>query len=137
LEKHHLAAVEPSLESTHYIYGAQFSPSRASVFAAVSRNSNLYLYDLQESRTKPAVTVEAGIDGAPALCLAFNHADPSLLVTGDARGGVRLWKLSGQLQEATDLERAAIRQVENRGATSPEKADDGPSAVRQLFGFAL
>eukprot|EP00672_Neobodo_designis_P018123 CAMPEP_0174853730 /NCGR_PEP_ID=MMETSP1114-20130205/29541_1 /TAXON_ID=312471 /ORGANISM="Neobodo designis, Strain CCAP 1951/1" /LENGTH=537 /DNA_ID=CAMNT_0016088397 /DNA_START=36 /DNA_END=1649 /DNA_ORIENTATION=+ len=136
LEKQHLAAVEPSLESTHYIYGAQFSPSRAAVFAAVSRNSNMYLYDLQESRTKPAVTVEAGIDGSPALCVAFNHADPSLLVTGDARGGVRLWKLSGQLQEATDLERAAIRQVESRGAAAPE-SDDGPSAVRQLFGFAL
>jgi WD40 repeat protein len=154
LEKNHLTAVEPSLESTHYIYSAQFSPARPSVFAAVSRNSNLYIYDLQSSRTKPAVAVEAGLDGAPTLSMAFNHAQPSLLVTGDARGAVRLWKLAGQLQEQTDLERAAVRQVEARatktggaaaenaapaaaGAATGGSSDEEQSAVRALFGFSL
>ncbi|KAH9599167.1 hypothetical protein LSM04_008427 [Trypanosoma melophagium] len=129
LERAPLATLEPSAESKHFIYAAQFSPFRPSVIAMVSRSSFLHIYDLQKSQLKPIVSLEAGVDGAPVMCVAFNHVSPDWLVTGDVRGCVRLWRLPSSLIQATDLERAAVRS--NRG----REGDD--TAVRSLFGFTL
>jgi hypothetical protein len=144
LERAHLAVLEPTQETKHFLYAAEFSPSRPSVFAAVSRNSQMYIYDLAESRATPSAVVDVGTDGCPVLSVAFNKADASLLATGDAKGVVKVWHLASTLSEPTDLERAAVRQTEV-GVASPSKTaggEAGPTvrggtALRQLFGFGF
>ncbi|RNF09252.1 WD repeat domain 34 [Trypanosoma rangeli] len=129
LERSPLATLEPSPETKHFLYAAQFSPFRPSILAVVSRSSFLHFYDLQMSQLKPIASIEAGVDGAPVLCLAFNHTSPEWLVTGDTRGCVRLWRLPSTLIQTTDLERAAVR------ATHAHSSDE--SAMRSLLGFSL
>ncbi|ESL05432.1 hypothetical protein TRSC58_06920 [Trypanosoma rangeli SC58] len=129
LERSPLATLEPSPETKHFLYAAQFSPFRPSLFAVVSRSSFLHFYDLQRSQLKPIASIEAGVDGAPVLCLAFNHISPEWLVTGDTRGCVRLWRLPSTLIQTTDLERAAVH------ATHARSNDE--NAVRSLLGFSL
>lgn len=152
LERHPLASLEPSMETKHFVYSAQWSPSRPSVLAAASRNSSVYIYDLEKSKTKPFVTVDGGVDGAAVCSLQFNKADHNLLATGDMRGNVKLWRLSSELTTATDLERAAVRGGEQPAAKVQDKTqlatentlmgaeeESGANAqenpVRQLFGF--
>ncbi|RNF25971.1 WD repeat domain 34 [Trypanosoma conorhini] len=129
LERFPLATLEPSAETKHFLYAAQFSPFRPSILAVVSRSSFLHIYDLQKSQLKPIVSIEAGVDGAPVLCLAFNHTSPEWLVTGDTRGCVRLWRLPSTLIQTTDLERAAVRSTHVHG--------NDEDAVRSLLGFPL
>ncbi|PWV12983.1 hypothetical protein C3747_47g143 [Trypanosoma cruzi] len=128
LERSPLATLEPSAETKHFLYAAQFSPFRPSVLAVVSRSSFLHIYDLQKSQLKPIASIEAGVDGAPVLCSAFNHVSPEWLATGDARGCVRLWRLPSTLIQTTDLERAAVRGSHGR--------ESGENVVRSLWGFA-
>lgn len=156
LERTPLALVEPSVESRHYIYCAQFSPARPAVIACASRSGLLHFYDLQVTRTKPCFTAEAGTDGSPVYTLAFNSSSSKYLATGDGRGRVIIWHLSSELTQTTDLERAAVRAEEaaNRtttGGGSPnpkssgfkEEGDDAAASsksadcMRELLGFSL
>lgn len=127
LERHPLATLEPSTESKHFMYNCQFSPYRASVFAAVSRSSFLHIYDLERSKSKPAVSIEAGTQGCPVLCLRFNNANPELVATGDMKGNVQLWQLSSYLYTATELERSAVRKTEVGGGN--QNAKNGAAAA--------
>lgn len=141
LERSPLTKLEPSSESKHFLYGAQFSPTRASVLAAVSRSGQLHLYDLEQSRTKPCVSVDAGADGVAVVSLAFNVAVPNLLASGDLRGNVRIWQLSTKLSQPSDMERAAVRFTEGNGAPAPSGSTDSAATnvnpVRQLLGFQI
>ena len=152
LERRPLATLEPSPESKHFMYNCQFSPYRASVFAAVSRSSYLHIYDLERSKNKPALSVEAGAQGSPVLCTRFCAANPELLATGDMRGNVQIWQLSAQLYTPTELERAAVRKSEAPPAKAPAanaNADESTAErakaaealaedpVKTLFGFTL
>nr|CCC89914.1 unnamed protein product [Trypanosoma congolense IL3000] len=132
LETTPLATMEPSAETKHFLYGARFSPFRPSVVAVVSRSSFLHIYDLEKSKVKPVVTLDAGTDSTPLMCVAFNHASPDLIVTGDIAGCVRLWKLPSTLMQTTDLERAAVRGKRGRGDEANEE-----DPVQSLFGFPL
>ncbi|CUI15399.1 WD40 repeat-containing protein, putative [Bodo saltans] len=144
LERNPVATLEPSVESRHYMYEAQFSPFRAAVLAAVSRSGNLHIYDLEKTRTRPIFTAQAGTDGAAVFSLAFNRASATQLATGDSKGRVALWQLSSELTQLTDLERAAVRAAEasrKEGDTPAGQAAPAVNAktdaVRLLFGFGL
>ena len=131
LERQHLISLEPSQETRHFLYEARFSPSRPSVLAAVSRSGHLHFYDLARSRTAPASSEASGLDGAPVYSVAFNPVDHSLIATGDGKGAVRIWRLSSQLSEPTDIERQAIRFDQK----STNSQDFNP--IRSLFGFTF
>lgn len=133
LERAALLALEPFSDSRSYLYGAAFSPARPAVIAAISRSSHLVIYDMLESKAKPVLTVEAGVDGAAALAMAWSRALPDLLATGDAKGNVRLWQLSSQLCEPVDLERAAMAAVTAGGAAVPSPASGAASPVTQAL----
>lgn len=145
MERTPLCTLEPSSETRHYLYGAEFSPFRAAVFACVSRNGSLYIYDLEQSRSKPIFSAEASVDGTAATALSFNPTSAQYLATGDAKGHVTLWQLSSELTQLTDLERNATRSMEaaspSRGPSSGAAAEDDASSksdpVRSLFGFGL
>ena len=150
LERTPLSSLEPSTESRHFIYASQWSPFRPAVIAMASRSSAVYIYDLEKSKTKPCITVEAGFEGAPVCSVAFNRGDSSVLASGDMRGSVKVWKLSTELAQPSDLERLAVRFNEGGAAKQAQTARDESSFVeegedqqettnplRQLFGFAL
>ena len=156
LERTALMEIEPSLESRHYIYSGQFSPFRPSVLALGSRSSHLHIYDLETSRTKPFLSVDAGTDGSAVLSVAFNQTNPQLIATGDLRGSVKLWLLSSELTQMTELERAAVRKSEASSAATTSKSSAGVvdasgggtsgaadvagetnNPIRLLFGFTL
>lgn len=159
LERHALRSLEPptsgdvafgTATKSNFLYDAQFSPFRPGVIACVSRNSSLHLYDLEKDGSKPVITLDASssqatVDGGsssgiPVLRVAFNPANPRLLATGDIRGVVRIWSLSAELYQPTDLERAAVRRSEG-GATKKDEpldvADAEHNPMRQLLGFAV
>merc|ERR1712216_17644 len=100
-----LYTLEPSGGGDHYIYCAQWSPTRPCIVTVGSRNSQLHLYDLQDP-LKPT-TLEAG-DDAPVLALAFNDTNCNLLATGDGRGTVKVWQLSQALSTPTKDEDSLI-----------------------------
>lgn len=101
-------SVTPSSSVDSYIYDAAWSPVRPFVFACVSKDSYLYIYDLEESRIKPVCTIQAGSEGAAVLSLAFNAASKEYLATGDAQGHVRVWRLSHALSAASPHEAAVL-----------------------------
>lgn len=145
LERGPVATLEPSVESRHYMYEAQFSPFRAAVLAAVSRSGNLHIYDLEQTRTRPIFSAQAGTDGAAVFALAFNRSSTGQLATGDSKGRVALWQLSSELTQMTELERAAVRHAEasrkesEAAGGSPQAASAASTSdpVRLLFGFGL
>eukprot|EP01006_Ploeotia_vitrea_P046888 TRINITY_DN67071_c1_g3_i4.p1 TRINITY_DN67071_c1_g3~~TRINITY_DN67071_c1_g3_i4.p1 ORF type:complete len:561 (+),score=46.29 TRINITY_DN67071_c1_g3_i4:72-1754(+) len=96
--------VMPGSSIDSYIYSAQWSPVRPFVFACACKDGNMYIYDLEATNIKPAVTMQAGMHGAPVLSLAFNAAEHHLLATGDAAGQVRIWQLSDTLSTLSSHE---------------------------------
>lgn len=134
MERFPVLSLEPSSETKHFLYDAQFSPFRPSVIALVSRSAFLHIYDLQKTSSKPSYSVEAGVDGAPVVSVSFNDAASDLLATGDTRGCVRVWRLPFELTQSTELERVAIRAAQKDGK---EGAESAAEATRQLFGFSV
>ncbi len=127
LDMQHKLALVPSPETKHFLYGAAFSPARPGVIAACSRASQVHLYDLAQSRVKPAFTLDrAGSEDSAVLCLAWAGSG-SFLATGDAKGCVRVWSIATALCETTELERAAVRHAERSSNTSAAAA--GASAA--------
>lgn len=135
LERSPLLTLEPSAETKSYLYGAALSPFRPAVAAVVSRESLLHVYDLQRDQMRPAYTAEAGQDGAAVLCVAFNGTAADWLATGDAQGGVKVWRLPTELSQATEAERAAQRA--HQPTRGEKQESDDASAVRELFGFVV
>lgn len=115
LDMQHKLALVPSPDTKHFLYGAAFSPVRPGVIATCSRNSQVHLYDLAQSRVEPAFTVKkAGTEDSAVLCLGWS-AQGSYFATGDARGCVRVWNVAAALCETTEVERLAIRQAATSG----------------------
>ncbi|CCW67477.1 unnamed protein product [Phytomonas sp. Hart1] len=131
LDRVHLLTLEPSADTKHFLYDAQFSPSRPSVVAVVSRSAFLHIYDLQSSRFRPVFSVEAGMDGAEVISTRFNRKSADLLATGDARGSVRVWKLPAVLTQITEHERVAIR-IEQH-AVGENSEEDKTDPIRALL----
>eukprot|EP00668_Euglena_longa_P011929 GGOE01014350.1.p1 GENE.GGOE01014350.1~~GGOE01014350.1.p1 ORF type:complete len:562 (-),score=150.35 GGOE01014350.1:218-1903(-) len=113
-----LHAITPSASPGAYLYDAKWSPARPFVCAAVARDGQLYLFDLEDSGIKPVCAMPAGSEGAPVLALDFNPVNKELLATGDALGHVRIWKLSHALATLSQHEAAVL------GAKKPDKRNE-------------
>ena len=72
-----------------------WSPYSSTVFAAVTSEGKLYVYDLDQNKHKD-LCEQPTTKRAKALHVAFNYVDPIILV-GDERGGVISFKLSMSL----------------------------------------
>ncbi|KAM6182076.1 cytoplasmic dynein 2 intermediate chain 2 [Erethizon dorsatum] len=89
-----------SLRLSHqYLFAVRWSPVRPLVFAAASGEGDVQLFDLQRSSQKPTVSVTQTQDGSPVYCLEFNSQQPQLLAAGDAKGTVKVWRLSSAFME--------------------------------------
>lgn len=126
----------------------QFSPTRPGVFAAVSDDGFLYLYDISSPESTPLLVLEAPIQD-PTLALApgdatsagrnrntqaqggqggkrvsfsgiaFNRKQRDLLAACDAAGRVNIWKLSWGLSHPSKGEFEYLKEVnDNVTATS-------------------
>jgi len=73
----------------------EWAPYSSTVFAAVTSNGNLYVYDLWQEKHHHLCEHPA-MKKAKALHVSFNKVDPIILV-GDERGGVNSFKLSKSL----------------------------------------
>ncbi|CCW59534.1 unnamed protein product [Phytomonas sp. EM1] len=134
LERTHILALEPSADTKHFLYDAQFSPFRPSVLAVVSRSSFLHIYDLQHSRFRPLFSMEAGVDGAAVICTRFSVTSADRLATGDARGCVRVWKLPADLTQSTEQERMAMRAEQH--AVSDKSDETKMDPIQALLGHS-
>jgi WD40 repeat protein len=71
LESERMLVLSPASSLDAYIYSAAWSPYRPLVFAAGSRNSYVYIYDLEQSRVRPAISQRAGVDAI--VCVHVCH----------------------------------------------------------------
>ncbi|XP_070539998.1 cytoplasmic dynein 2 intermediate chain 2-like isoform X2 [Ptychodera flava] len=99
-------SIEPGLG---YLFAAKWSPVRPLVFAVVTGEGLLLIYDLKTSKINPVYTLQAGTDKEPVFTLEFNQNQRQLLATGDGAGVVRVWQLSDELttQGAREIESLA------------------------------
>ena len=72
-----------------------WAPYSSTVFAAVTSEGKLYVYDLNQNK-HTHICDQSTTKRAKALHVAFNYEDPIILV-GDERGGVVSFKLSNSL----------------------------------------
>ncbi|XP_077992291.1 cytoplasmic dynein 2 intermediate chain 2-like [Glandiceps talaboti] len=98
-----IISIEPGLG---YLFAAKWSPVRPLVFAVVTGEGHLLIYDLKTSKINPVYTLEAGSDKEAVFTLEFNQNQRQLLATGDGKGMVRVWQLSDALttQGAREIE---------------------------------
>jgi len=75
-----------------------WSPYSSTVFAAVTSEGKLYVYDIDQNKHK-YLCEQPTTKRAKALHVAFNYVDPIILV-GDERGGVISFKLSKSLTKS-------------------------------------
>lgn len=81
-----------------YITSVQWSPVRASVFAATTQSGHLLIYDLKNGHTIPVHKIQACPQKDPVFSCQFNSQQPSLLSVGDATGYIHIYKLSSNLR---------------------------------------
>lgn len=137
MESHSQLTLEPSSDTKHFLYDAQFSPFRPSVVALASRSSYLHIYDLQKSKAKPLYSTEAGVDGAPVVCVKFCNASADWIATADTRGNARIWKVPTEMTQQSELERSAIRAVHEMKRDPSDQVNGTGNFTRDLFGFTL
>ncbi|XP_004640635.1 WD repeat-containing protein 34 [Octodon degus] len=107
-----------SLRLSHrYLFAVRWSPVRPLVFAAASGEGDVQLFDLQRSSQKPTVCVVQTQDGSPVYCLEFNIQQPQLLAAGDAKGTVKVWRLSSAFTEQGPRETEDLDQLAAEVAT--------------------
>lgn len=88
-----------------------WSPFSSSVFAAVTNDGKVHVYDLQVNKHEPLCEQKV-VKRARLTHVAFNQRDPVLLV-GDDRGGVISLKLSPNLRKTAEVpEDSTQQQVE-------------------------
>ncbi|KAJ1446761.1 WD40-repeat-containing domain protein [Pelagophyceae sp. CCMP2097] len=99
-----------------------WSPYSATVFAAVTSDGKVHVFDLAENKHEPLCEQKV-VKRAKLTHVSFNQRDP-ILIVGDDRGGVNSLKLSPNLRLLHDTpendqappsnpEEAAQRQVDN------------------------
>ena len=85
-----------SFDLENQVGDIQWSPYSSTVFAAVSYEGKLYVYDLNQNKHQHLCDMQTTSKRAKAYHVAFNFVDPIILV-GDERGGVVSFKLSNSL----------------------------------------
>nr|XP_006820378.1 PREDICTED: WD repeat-containing protein 34-like [Saccoglossus kowalevskii] len=89
-----ILTIEPGLG---YLFSAKWSPVRPLVFALVTGEGHLLIYDLKTSKINPVYSLEAGDKKEAVYTLEFNQSQRQLLATGDGKGVVKIWQLSDEL----------------------------------------
>lgn len=93
-----------------------WSPYSSTVFAAVTTNGKVLVYDLSKNKNEPLCT-QGVVKNAKLTHICFNPKDPIVLV-GDSRGTVLSLKLSPNLRQVSKAEKgqpddpASIRKLE-------------------------
>lgn len=108
----------------------EWAPYSSTVFAAVNSNGELYIYDLHEDKHQ-YLTQHPALKKAKALHVTFNPVDPIILI-GDEKGGVSLFKLSAALSEGPmkpEVEKKKTGDEENK---EEDKAKPPPKTPQQL-----
>lgn len=85
-----------------------WAPNSATVFAAVTNNGKVYVFDLDVKKTEP-LCVQTVIKNAKLTHVVFSHVDPILYV-GDTRGTVLTLKLSPNLRRVTKPTKKDVEQ---------------------------
>ncbi|XP_026568299.1 WD repeat-containing protein 34 [Pseudonaja textilis] len=99
--------------SKKYIFSVRWSPVRPLVFAAVSGEGEVQLFDFAKSSQKPSVSIKQTPNQAPVYCLEFNPRQTQLLAAGDAGGTVKIWQLSSDFTEEGPREMSHLDQLAN------------------------
>lgn len=71
----------------------------------------MQLFDLQKSSQKPTVSIKQTQDESPVYCLEFNCQQTQLLAAGDAKGTVKVWRLSTEFTEQGPRETEGLDQL--------------------------
>ncbi|KAL6469781.1 hypothetical protein MHYP_G00209000 [Metynnis hypsauchen] len=100
--------------SDSYVFGVRWSPVRPLVFAAVTGQGLVQVFDLGRRALRPAATIDQNTGGQPAYCLEFSPQQ--LLAVGNAEGSVKIWQLSAELTEQGSRESAVLEQLANEVA---------------------
>lgn len=100
--------------SDSYVFGVRWSPVRPLVFAAVTGQGLVQVFDLGRRSLRSAATIDQNTGGQPAYCLEFNPRQ--LLAVGSADGTVNIWQLSAELTEQSPRETTVLEQLANEVA---------------------
>jgi len=92
--------------TTDYVADICWSPDNSTIFASVTGDGRVDVWDLSANTLDPVKTVETD---RPLSCVSFARSSP-VLVTGNDQGVVEVYQLTGVLAEP--VERTAAQQVE-------------------------
>ncbi|XP_055035133.2 cytoplasmic dynein 2 intermediate chain 2 [Misgurnus anguillicaudatus] len=102
--------------SDSYVFGVRWSPTRPLVFAAVTGQGLVQMFDLGRRSLKPAATIDQNTGGQPSYCLEFNPKHTNLMAVGNADGSVNIWQLSVELTEQGAKETTMLDRLSNEVA---------------------
>jgi len=94
---HKIASPIMSFDLGNAVGDVAWGPYSSTVFAAVSSDGKVHLFDLAENKHEPLCEQKV-VKRAKLTHVAFNNRDPIILV-GDDRGGVNSLKLSPNLRK--------------------------------------
>ncbi|TYZ59344.1 hypothetical protein PybrP1_008524 [[Pythium] brassicae (nom. inval.)] len=122
---HNLPDPIMSFDLGNAVGGVAWAPYSSTVFAAVTSDGKVHVFDLAENKNEPLCEQKV-VKRAKLTHVAFNAHDPIVLV-GDDRGGVNSLKLSPNLRKivASDEDGAApeLRNVKARFKKEFDKID--------------
>ena len=82
---------------------ASWAPYSSTVFAAVTSDGKVHVFDLNENKHEPLCEQKV-VKRARLTHVVFNNRDPIILV-GDDRGGVNSLKLSPNLRKQVEVQK--------------------------------
>jgi dynein intermediate chain 1 len=94
-----------SFDLSNSVGDVAWAPYSSTVFAAVTSNGKVHVFDLSKNKNEPLCT-QSVVKNAKLNRIAFNPRDPVILV-GDTRGSVLSLKLSPNLRQKPKLEKGA------------------------------
>lgn len=116
----------------------QWAPYSSTVFAAVTNDGKVHVFDLAENKHEPMCDQKV-VRKSKVTKVAFNpNPESAILIVGDDRGGVLALKLSPNLRRTEAQKRAEAKKAEGADVKKPPPkkkgaaaADDGEAKVKQ------
>ncbi|XP_056586362.1 WD repeat-containing protein 34 [Triplophysa dalaica] len=102
--------------SDSYGFGVRWSPTRPLVFATVTGQGLVQMFDLGRRSSRSVATIDQNTGGQASYCLEFNPKHTNLMAVGNADGSVNIWHLSAELTEQGAKETAMLDQLANQVA---------------------
>ena len=91
-----IITIEPVSE---YLFGAQWSACRPTVFYISTSKGKMLIFDLTVSTVAPISVINVQDDNSVVQCLSYNNLQNNIIATGDACGIVKLWGLPSQFTQ--------------------------------------